>query len=417
MSDPVRLRIDYGRGLEEADATPLGPAPRGGELFRVHRPSFAIGNVGRDDVVRLEPVGNGTWRWIAVVELSNWRTISAPVPPESRDTAALAEFRREVEAAGCIWEGEFQGEWMWKAVISLPPGTPDRTVGVPHERMLLATAGLTFGQLEQRIVREQVAEKLERQRRHGREQRARHRAGLVTSVRQGAGSAFAVFVLLVVVGWAAWALAHAAPTDRPRVAALAMTALLAPIWITALRERRDFALLWLPSTVGAIGAVLVLRAPEPSTSAYTIAMVIGTLHALWTGGIGVILGIFSMFASSSREFGRAILGIALPAVLSGVAGAVLALATAGAAGSLGGLASGAQLVAVGLTALLLLAPVLVTLVNAGAILGGRAWRSAPGLQRQALLALPREMLPVFGRVGLPIAAIWALVGLLRLVAR
>ena len=47
----MRIRIDYFEDVEETDAVHLGEFPDGsGELFRVARPSIAMGGVSREDV-------------------------------------------------------------------------------------------------------------------------------------------------------------------------------------------------------------------------------------------------------------------------------------------------------------------------------------------------------------------------------
>ena len=408
MADTVRIRIVYDRAPEETEATPLGPSPQGGELFRVHRPSLAIANVVRGDVVRLLPQDDGTWRFtLDVVEQSAWRTMPAPLPEGVRGTAAYEEFKRHVEGQGGIVEGEFEGHF-WggtipKLMISLPPEVPDSAISGAYDRMLMATVGYTHAELQRRYAKADRARTRERKRRHRRQDRWRR----VKELARGIRSLAMTLAVLAVAAWGIRAFVVAGTLGRPQVAAVAMAALMVPLWVLALGDRSDFGKLWLPGTATALAALALAFGP-PATWSYGAAVAVGVTHAIVTGMPGVVLGIFSLFATSTRQWTQVILGIVLPAVLSGLAGLVLALVSLGAAGSIAGVAAAARLIAIGVTVLLLAAPVAVTVNNVAAVLSHREKGMPPELVRGVLLSIPRTMLPAFARIAVPIAIVWLL---------
>lgn len=414
MAEPIRIRIRYSGHAEDAMATPLGPAEGGGEWFRVHKPSFHIANVVRDDVIRLVREDDGTWQWPLqnAREQGAWRSMYAPIPEGVRGTPAYEAFQRFVAEQGVIVEGESLTVEYPKLVLSLPAHVPDAPIAQAYDHMLTATIGLTHAMWQQRVVEEQRA----RGRAASRRERARRLRRDVAELARAAGTLVLTVAALAFAAWSAHRFFTADILARPRLAAMAMAGLLLPVWVSALRERKDFALLWLPATGTALVA-LGLAHGTPATTSYAPAVIVGTLHAVVAGGFGIVLAIFSLFASDTRRFARVAFGVTLPAVLSGVAGVLFALTALGAASELAGFASTVRTIAIGITALLLVAPAAVLAHYVGAILGGAGWRSAPHLQRGALLSLPRQMVPALLRVAVPIAVVWTLALLVQLVAR
>ena len=405
MADRTTIRVHYDNYPEESEATPIGPPDSRGQVFRVHRPSFAIANVARDDVVRLYPREDGTWEFrLEVLEQSSWRTMAAPLPPGVRGTAAFDTFAAFVIAQGCVVEGVHERGTPPKLVLSLPPHVPDPVISGPYDEMLLATVGYDHAGLQRRLANERASAQAARRR----DERAQRMKRSARGAARGARELLVALAVLAVAAWGIRAFVVAGTIGRPQVAAVAMAALMVPLWALALGDRRsDFGKLWLPGTATALAALALTFGP-PATWSYGAAVAVGVTHAIVTGMPGVVLGIFSLFATNTRQWMQAILGIVLPAVLSGVAGLVLALVSLGAAGSIAGVAATARLVAIGVTVFLLAAPVAATINNVAAVLGHREKGMSPELVRGVLRSIPRAMLPAFARIAVPIAIVWLL---------
>jgi hypothetical protein len=199
----------------------------------------------------------------------------------------------------------------------------------------------------------------------------------------------------------------ASPSDRPRILAIGTIVALAPTLL--IRDGRRMWPLFLCCAAVGVALVALLGGPSPS---YAGAAALAAVYALCLGGMGVVLGFFSGFASSSRQMGLVVFGVVLPMLASAAVAVLVAIMSAAAAGRAAGVGSGARTVAIALTAFLLLGPAAVMVLNGGAILRSRVWRENPKLLLGVLAALPRMTVPLLRRIALPLALLWAVVWLL-----
>lgn len=125
---------------------------------------------------------------------------------------------------------------------------------------------------------------------------------------------------IVLAGWGALALLAAPAADRPRVAAIGMLVPLLPALLT--RAGRSLLWLWIVAGGTAVAAVALVSPPSPR---YWMAVPVAIVHAVWVGFVAFYLGVFDAYASSNRESWRALASGAVPALLSAIAGLVLAL--------------------------------------------------------------------------------------------
>jgi hypothetical protein len=131
---------------------------------------------------------------------------------------------------------------------------------------------------------------------------------------------------VLLAGWGAVALLGAPATDRPRVAAIGMLVTVLPPLLQ--RAGRGLWPVWLLAGGTAAGVLALL---DPSSRRYWVAVPIAVVHALWLGLVALYLGVFDAYASSNRESWRALTAGAIPALLSALAGVVLAVVAAAAA--------------------------------------------------------------------------------------
>lgn len=131
---------------------------------------------------------------------------------------------------------------------------------------------------------------------------------------------------LALVTWGSFALLDATAADRPRVAAIAMFVALLPALLQ--RAGRSLLGIWIVAGSTALAALALV---DPSSPRYWIAVPLAIVHAIWLGFVAVYFGIFDAYASSDRDSWRALTAGAIPALLSAVAGLVLAVAAVRAA--------------------------------------------------------------------------------------
>ena len=333
MAELIRIRIDYFGRVEETDAMPLGPDPEGrGELFRVERPSMAIGNVTRQDVVVLD-CRDDPPRFLDVVEESTWKTYRPLVPREAADTAAFAEFRRAIEAAGCLFEGQASTTDAVRIVVSAPAGVPIERWGPAFETMIRQTAGTSHAEfqarLEAKVLEREAADRARRVRASAATRRRRIMVEALHLARF-------VGVVGLVVAAAAWCVARflaAAPSDRPTLAAIAMLAFQIPLWL-GLGER-DPGARFGPSAFALLALVLAQGIDRPLVAAG--AVVLGLGYALFLGAMGAIVTLFSGFSRNGQEAMRLIFFTGLPNILSALAAVGYAVSVGWAGDSFGGL--------------------------------------------------------------------------------
>lgn len=322
----MRIRIDYHDGIEETDATHLGAFPDGaGELFRVARPSVGVGGISRDDVVRLERVGD-TYVYLGVVERSSWQTHWLLLPREARGAPeAHAEFQRAIEQTGCILEDVRDGDEGPRVIISVPQGAP--TVGWTraYERLIERTSGLSAAAFRERVASDARRRAVADLERHQRSNRARHRWELVAALGRAALAALAV-AGVAVVGWWIRALVTASAAERPKVAALGMIVALVPAVIGSLADRSFLPFFLGAAAAGAFAVRLGGTLSDPGHAFGAVAL--GVAYALVVGWVGVFIGMFSGFASSARNMRLIWLLVVAPCVASSIAAVIYAVTAA-----------------------------------------------------------------------------------------
>ena len=400
------IHISYRHGLEAAEAEPIGEDADGSELYRVWRPGRLPGEPVRVDVVRLRRQEGEGFDFVGVADPARRGTAYLTIASACLGMPACDAFRRQLEDNGCVVENQSRFGGAIYLVVSHPTGVP---IDEWHRRMLRESIGVEPEAIRAHLHNE--ARTKERQRR-----RRQTRQSITAAVTRAVGSMVTTTTRLAIVGFGFTVVGgglmlmfSAAPSDRPRVAAIGMVVALAPALFS--REGRGmWPVLAGCASVG-VATMALLRGPAPG---YGAATALGAIYAVCLGLVAVILGIFSLFSSSSREMARVVGGVALPALASALAAAVVAVTSAAAAGHTGGLGSGLRVVGIGLTALLLLGPAAVLFSNIGAIFDGKVWRANPKLQRRALASLPLATTPMLLRVGVPIALIWVVVWLLEL---
>jgi hypothetical protein len=396
MSDRIYIRISYGQALEGAEAEHVGTDPDGSELYRVWRQGRVPGEAERVDVLRLRRQEGDRFDFIGAADHSRRGTAHLVIAATCLGQSPCTAFRDQLEEHGCVVESQLQFRNAIYLVISHPTDVP---VHEWHAKMLRETIGVAPDALPEFLRRETRTKEQQRRRRQTRQSiRVKALSAVASVVGVARVLAMVVLVVGVLVGGVAL-LSAAAPPDRPRVATIGMLVALAPL----LLSRQMWPVVAVCAAAG-IASLSLLGGPTPS---YGPAAALGALYALCLGAMAVLLGILSLFSSNTREMGRAVFLVILPALASALSGVAVALTSAAAAGRAGGMANGARVVAIVGTAVLLLAPAAALLSNAGAILGDKGWRANPKLQLGALATMPLAMLPVLLRVGVPIALLWA----------
>ena len=397
----IPVRIHYGQRYDNAEAEHLGTEADGVELYRVWRQGLLPGHPDRVDVLRLRKHDGEEFEFVGVADPARPETTHLTIASSCLGMPACNEFKRQLDEHGCVLEKQWGDGGAFYLVFTHATGVP---IHEWHAAMLRNTIGVRPDGVLDYLLDEARAKKRARERR---ETLQRIRRAIAAGSRLAVGVlAFALLVGIVGVGIAMFV--RTEPAQRPRTAAIAMLVALTPALLT-----RDGRKLWPLLAVCAAaggGALALLDQPTP---AYGAATALGAVYAVVIGVFGVLVAIFSLFSSNSRQMGLVWFGMVLPTVASAVAAAALAVTSAVAAGSKAGFGSGARTVAIGISALLLLGPAAALLSNVGAVLTGKAWRRNPKLQLQALATLPRTLLPLVIRVGIPIAILWGVVWLLR----
>jgi len=396
MNDRIYIRISYGHALEGAEAEHVGTDSDGSELYRVWRQGRVPGEAERVDVLRLRRQEGERFDFIGAADDSRRGTAHLVIASTCLGQSPCTAFRDQLEDHGCVVESQSQFRNAIYLVISHPTDVP---IHEWHAQMLRKTIGVAPDALPEFLRRETRTKEQQRRRRQTRQSiRVKTLSAVASMVAVARVLAVVVLVVGVLVGGVAL-LSATAPADRPRVAAMGMLVALAPM----LLSRQMWPVVAVCAAAG-IASLSLLGGPTPS---YGPAAALAALYALCLGVMAVLMGIFSLFSSSTRQMGAVLFVVVLPALASALAAAAVALTSAAAAGRAGGLADGARVVAIVGTAVLLLAPVAAMLANAGAILGNKGWRANRTLQLGALATMPLAMLPVLLRVGIPIALLWA----------
>jgi hypothetical protein len=102
-----------------------------------------------------------------------------------------------------------------------------------------------------------------------------------------------------------------------------MLGALVPLWVVDVPKLWPLAVV---PTISGAAAVMLTR-----DGALGLAAAAGLLNLFMAGGPGAFFGVFSLFASSSREWMKVMLGVVLPLIVSAVAGLLLALTSGGTA--------------------------------------------------------------------------------------
>jgi hypothetical protein len=403
VSQRVTIRIAYRNGLDIVPAERLGTDADGCELYRVWRNPLQPGDSAREDVLRLRPQDGPGFDFIGTADPARPGTSFLTIPSACLATPACDTLRHRLSEHGGVVENEWDSGNALYLAATHPNELP---VAEWYEQMLRDAIGITPDEVPEYLFQQRRAKERNQARRKTRNRLTRaasRTTRFVMSVVVG------VSVVALVVGVLAGGLTQligAGSAERPKVAAAGMLVALVPTLFT--RDGRKMWPLFAGCAAAAVGALALLDDPAPS---YGAATALGALYALILGAFGVVIGIFSGFSSNARDMGKVVFGIVFPALASAVAAGVLAVTSAAAAGSGGGLGTGVRAVAIGLTALILLAPTGALLLNGGAILFGKAWRRNRALQLSALVTLPLTMVPLMIRVAVPIAILWGVVWL------
>ena len=322
----MRIRIDYFEDVEETDAVHLGEFPDGsGELFRVARPSIAMGGVSREDVVRLQP-DDDRYVFFGVVERSAWNTLRPLLPREARDaTDAYTEFAVAIAAAGCAIDGEKAEQEGVRVVVSIPPGVSPDEVTRAHERLVEQVSGLSVNAFNVRASDAELRRHAEHHARQRREQIAWRQRERVARLGGRGLRVVAAAAFIVAMGWWLYALATADPLARPRIAALGMIFPLLPTAIMTLRDSHWRSFMFGPPTAGVLAFLL---AGTPAYPYYAFAAIaIGLVCVMAAGSVGFLFGMFSGFASSQRDLKQVWLFLVLPCAVTSLA-AIIYMVTA-----------------------------------------------------------------------------------------
>jgi hypothetical protein len=322
MTELVTIRIDYFNDIETTEAVPLGPFPGGsGELFRVLRPSICVAGIAREDVVRLEPDGD-RYVFFGVIERSSWNTHWLLLPRDANQPAEpYAVFRRDLEAQGCIVEGERAEEHGLRVVISVPAGVPDERWKPVYEHLIKRSSGLTPDAFVARVADEvQRAERARRVELERADRRERRRGWIVWFAPKVVLATYGV-VLAALLGWWIRVLGTSTVHARPRVALAGAVVAMLPGVLTAT--------LWRSFKRAAIGAVtltglvyLLAIAPGNATLAGPAAT-LGFLSALVLGGLAVFLAVLALFMKSERVFTYCL--VVIPTAIAAIGALVYAI--------------------------------------------------------------------------------------------
>jgi hypothetical protein len=408
MGDRVNIPLVYGRSFEYVKAERLGTGADGCELHRVWRPPLLPGGAERVDVLRLLPQEGPGFDFVGSADPARPYATDVTIPLSCLGTPACDAFRRKLDEHGCVLEYEYYDPDAIWLVFSHPA---EAAVTEWHGAMLREAIGVPPDELREYMHDEALTRKRESARRRSHESRRRWWS---SRAREAVALSRFIVMLGIIAGIVAvvrMGLPADAHRDIPTLAATGMLVALTPMLLT--RDGRGMLpLIAICAAAGA--AVLMLLGSSPP--AYGAAAAVGTVYALLVGAFAVLIAIFSGFATSTGEMLRVVGGVALPMLASALAAAAVALASATASGRTGGVSAGGRTVAIALTALLLLAPVMTMVTNAMAVFGNKAWRAMPGTSLLMLATIPLSMVRVlFFRVGIPIAVIWGMVWLLRLV--
>jgi hypothetical protein len=309
--------------------------------------------------------------------------------------------------SGAVVEHEYNDVGAVDLVVS---HSPDAPVSAWHAEMLRETVGVTPEELREFVARRrednsrrdrEERERVVRARRDERTQRTLSRLG---------SSIVSLVVVALVIGGPALLLVQGETLARPRLSALAILAMLVPMAIAA-GLRQMWPLIAAMAAVG-LGALGLLQGDTPSYGSVTA---LGAVYALLAGVGGVVVAFLSLFSNRTRELVQVWLGVVLPLVGSSIAAGVMAVSAAAAAGSRSGFPTGMKTIAIGVTAVLLLTPVLVLLTNGLAVLKSGAWRERPGLMLAVLATMPlsmiKSMLPALLKIGVILGIVWGVVWL------
>jgi hypothetical protein len=322
----MRIRIDYFEDIEETDAVHLGEFPDGsGELFRVARPSIAVGGVSREDVVRLEPDGD-RYVFFGVVERSAWNTARPLLPAQARDSGdAYVDFTNAIAASGCILDGERVERDGVRIVVSIPPGTSADAVTRAHERLVEQASGVSANEFNVRASDAELQRHAEHHARQRREQIAWQRRERLARIGGRGLRVVAATAFIVAMGWWLYELATAGPLARPRIAALGMIFPLLPTALLTVRDTHWRSFMFGPPAAGVLAYLL---AGSPAYPHYAFAATgVGLICVMAAGSVGFLFGIFSGFAANERDLKQVWLFLVLPCAVTTLA-AIIYMATA-----------------------------------------------------------------------------------------
>jgi hypothetical protein len=407
MSEPIPIRIVYGNTFDFARAESLGGDAAGNQLYRVWRRRDVSGRPERVDVLLLRLSHDNVFEFVGVADPARSAISHLRVAGDCLGKPGYEAFHRRLSESGAVVEHEYHGIGPIDLVVSHSPDTP---VAAWHAEMLRETIGVAAEELPEYVAqRREDASRRDREER-SRAARARRSERTKRALSSFGSSIVSLGVVLVIVGGPALLLVQGEALDRPRLSALAILAMLVPMAIVA-GLKQMWPLVAGTAAVG-LGALSLLSGDAP---AYGTVTALGAVYALLAGVGGVVLAFLSLFSHRTRELVQMWLGLVLPLVGSSIAAGVMAVSAAAGAGSRSGFPAGMKTIAIGVTAVVLLAPVLVLVSNGFAVLKSGIWRERPGLMLAVLATMPlsllKSMLPALLKLGVILGIVWGVVWL------